>query len=95
MLLVVVNSGHWVGIPAQWIITPPSTWGRMSFQEQSKLTSKFSHCDNDACATGIPNLDPDGAWGEETTSPGLRRMAVISNGHIEGAGSVPRSSHPC
>lgn len=43
---------------------------------------------------GIPQLDADGDWGDETTSLGLRRMAVMSTGHIEGAGSIPRSSHP-
>lgn len=42
----------------------------------------------------IPHLDADGDWGEETTSLGLRRMVVMSSGHIEGPGSVPRSSHP-
>lgn len=47
---------------------------------------------SDARAAGIPHLNADGDWGEETASLGLRRMAVMSNGHTEGAGSVPRSS---
>lgn len=91
-----VNSSHWVGVPVLWILTPAPAWGRMNLQEQSKLAGK--PCANDACAAGIHTWVPsetEGVWGVwETTSLGLRRMAVVSSGHTEGSGSVPSSSHP-
>lgn len=67
MLLVVVSSGHWVGIPRSMDANTPIHMGQNKLPgAESKLASKFSHCDNDACATGIPNLDPDGAFTERS-----------------------------